>query len=51
MRIFAYTYTDPLIENSPDLSHWEWDIDRVYEDLGKRSQLQKLIIDSAGEDL
>lgn len=49
MKIFAYTYTDPLIENSPDLSHWEWDIDRVYEDLGKRSQLQKLIIDSQRE--
>ncbi len=49
MKIFAYTYTDPLIENSPDLSHWEWDIDRVYEDLGRRSQLQKLIVDCQTE--
>ena len=49
MTIFAYTYTDPLLESSPDLSDWEWEIDRVYEDLGKRSQLQKLIIDCQTE--
>lgn len=49
MKIFAYTYTDPLLENSPDVSDWEWEIDRVYEDLGKRSQLQKLITDCQTE--
>ena len=49
MIIFAYTYTDPLLETSPDLSDWEWEIDQVYEDLGKRSQLQKLIIDCQTE--
>ena len=45
MKIFAYTYTDPLLESSPDIGNWEWEIDRVYEDWGKRSQLQKLMID------
>ena len=49
MTIFAYTYTDPLLESSPDVGNWEWEIDRVYEDLGKRSQLQKLIIDCQAE--
>ena len=49
MKIFAYTYTDPLLESSPDVGNWEWEIDRVYEDVGKRSQLQKLIIDCQTE--
>lgn len=49
MKIFAYTYTDPLLESSPELGSWEWEIDQVYEDLGKRSQLQKLIVDCQTE--
>lgn len=45
MKIIAYTYTDPLLEPSPDPHSWGWEVDRVYEDLGKRSQLQELLTD------
>ncbi|GAX43597.1 recombinase [Tolypothrix sp. NIES-4075] len=45
MKIIAYTYTDPLLEPSPDPHTWGWEVDRVYEDLGKRSQLQELFTD------
>ena len=50
MKIIAYSYTDPLLESSPDQADWGWEVDRVYEDLGKpdssgRSQLQQLFTD------
>ncbi|MBK1987081.1 recombinase family protein [Sphaerospermopsis aphanizomenoides BCCUSP55] len=45
MKIIAYSYTDPLLETAPDENSWGWEIDRVYEDLGKRSQLQQLLTD------
>jgi DNA invertase Pin-like site-specific DNA recombinase len=45
MKIIAYSYTDPLLETSPDQNSWGWEIDQIYEDLGDRSQLQQLIND------
>ncbi len=45
MEIFAYLYSDPLLESSPDQSIWGQEVDRVYQDLGKRQQLQQLIKD------
>lgn len=45
MKIIAYTYSDPLLEPTPDPTTWNWELDRVYQDLGQRSQLQQLITD------
>lgn len=49
MKIIAYTYTDPLIEPTPDPSTWGWELDRVYQDIGQRALLQQLITDSQTE--
>ncbi len=65
MKIIAYTYSDPLLESSLDPANWGWEVDRVYEDLGKqdssghatresyrhatRTQLQQLIADCQTE--
>jgi DNA invertase Pin-like site-specific DNA recombinase len=46
MQIVAYTYTDPLIEESPPIEIWGWEIDRVYRDLGARHELDRLFQDS-----
>ena len=43
MKIIAYTYSDPLIEPTPDPSTWGWELERVYQDLGQRTELQQLI--------
>jgi DNA invertase Pin-like site-specific DNA recombinase len=43
--IFAYSYTDPLLEVAPEANSWGWEVSRVYEDLGKRTQLQQLLAD------
>ncbi|AFY93815.1 recombinase family protein [Chamaesiphon minutus] len=45
MRIVAYTYTDLLIEESPGIEIWGWEIDRVYQDLGQRYELDRLLQD------
>ncbi|WP_026732155.1 recombinase family protein [Fischerella sp. PCC 9605] len=46
MKIFAYTYTDPLLETTPVSTSWgEWQVNRLYQDLGQRSQLQLLFTD------
>ena len=45
MRIFAYIYSDPLLESAPDQNIWGWEIDRVYQDLGEHQQLEQLIAD------
>ncbi|TAE52567.1 MAG: recombinase family protein [Nostocales cyanobacterium] len=45
MKIIAYSYTDPFLETSPDQNIWGWEIDKFYQDLGNRSQLQQLIKD------
>jgi DNA invertase Pin-like site-specific DNA recombinase len=46
MKIYAYSYTDPLLDELPPTDMWGWELDQVYEDLGKRrTQLQKLLED------
>jgi DNA invertase Pin-like site-specific DNA recombinase/predicted metal-binding protein len=45
MKIFAYTYTDPLLENAPDPKTWKWQVNRIYQDWGERSQLQQFFAD------
>ena len=42
-KIFAYVYSNPLLETPPDQNFWGLEVDRVYQDLGQREQLQKLI--------
>lgn len=43
MKVIAYIYTDPLIEESPSSEIWGWEIDRVYQDLGQRVELDRLL--------
>lgn len=43
MTVFAYSYSDPLFESVPDVSIWGWDIDGIYQDLGDRYQLERLL--------
>ena len=45
MTTIAYLYSDPLLESPPDVSIWGLEVDRVYQDLGKRHSLQQLIED------
>ncbi|MGK7926695.1 MAG: recombinase family protein [Spirulina sp.] len=45
MRIVAYTYVDPAIEETPEAEIWGLEIDGVYRDLGDRAQLQQLLQD------
>ncbi len=49
MKIIAYSYTDPLLESAPEPSIWGWELDRVYQDLGKRLELRQLISDCQAE--
>lgn len=46
MKIIAYLYSDPLLESLVDASIWGWEVDRVYQDLGQRQQLQQLLEDA-----
>ena len=54
MKVFAYLYSDPLLDPLPDEAIWGQDVDRVYRDLRasttaqgreKRPQLQQLLKD------
>ncbi|HBB31543.1 MAG TPA: recombinase family protein [Cyanobacteria bacterium UBA8803] len=45
MKIVAYIYSDPLLESFPDPTIWGWELDRVYQDLGGRVELQQLLAD------
>ncbi len=45
MKILAYTYSDPLLETACDPQTWGWDVNKVYQDLGQRTELQQLLID------
>jgi DNA invertase Pin-like site-specific DNA recombinase len=49
MQIIAYIYTDPLIESPPEIEIWGWEIDRVYQDLGQRDRLDRLLVDCVGQ--
>lgn len=49
MKIIAYSYSDPLLEPTPDSSVWGWEVDRIYQDLGKREELQQLVRDAQAE--
>lgn len=50
-QVFAYTYSDPLLESVPDASIWGWEVDRVYQDRGDRQQLQQLLQDCCTESV
>lgn len=45
MKIIAYSYSNPLIESPPSAIIWGWEIDKVYQDLGGRVELEKLLKD------
>jgi DNA invertase Pin-like site-specific DNA recombinase len=45
MKIIAYSYSDPLLESSPDTSFWKEEIETIYQDLGKRQQWFQLLAD------
>ena len=49
MKIIVYIYTDPLLDTVPSPDDWGWEVDKIYEDLGKRTQLQQLLIDCQTE--
>lgn len=49
MKIIAYTYTNPLLDSPPEPNLWGWELDKLYQDLGKRSQLQQLLRDAKTE--
>jgi DNA invertase Pin-like site-specific DNA recombinase len=45
MKVVAYLYSDPLLDPSPDSVDWGVAVERVYQDLGGRTQLQQLLVD------
>lgn len=45
MKIVAYAYSDLLLEPAPDPSIWCEPVERIYQDLGGRQQLNQLIQD------
>lgn len=45
MTTIAYIYTEPLLENPPDPFIWGLEVEKVYQDLGDRLELQKLLKD------
>jgi DNA invertase Pin-like site-specific DNA recombinase len=49
MKIIAYLYSDPLLESPTDPTVWGLEVDRVYQDLGGRQQLQQLLAECKAE--
>ncbi|MBE9167771.1 recombinase family protein [Pleurocapsales cyanobacterium LEGE 06147] len=50
MKIIAYVYNDPLLgESLPEQYNWELEVEKIYQDLGKRQQLQQLLSDCRQE--
>lgn len=49
VKILAYSYSDPLLESIPNSDIWQREVDRVYQDLGGRQQLQQLLEDCQAE--
>lgn len=46
MNTIAYLYSNPLLESAKSPEIWGCEVDRVYQDIGTRIQLEKLIKDS-----
>ncbi|MBE9225086.1 recombinase family protein [Phormidium sp. LEGE 05292] len=46
VKSIAYIYSDPLWETTPEISIFPPEIEQIYQDLGERQQLQKLLTDS-----
>ena len=51
MKIIAYSYSEPLLESAPAAEIWGQEVDRIYQDLGGRGQLQQLIQDCQTEPI
>ncbi|MEG4343569.1 recombinase family protein [Microcoleus sp. A003_D6] len=49
MKIIAYSYSEPLLEAAPAPEIWGQEVDRIYQDLGGRQQLQQLLKDCQTE--
>ena len=49
MKIVAYIYSEPILEEPPPANIWGLEVDRVYQDLGERQQLEQLIADCRQE--
>lgn len=49
MKIIAYTYINPLLESPPNSTIWGWEIAQIYQDLGKRIELEQLLKDCQTE--
>lgn len=49
MKIIAYSYSEPLLESAPAAEIWGQEVDRIYQDLGGRQQLQQLLKDCQTE--
>ncbi|WP_334310669.1 hypothetical protein [Dolichospermum circinale] len=49
MKIIVYIYTNSLLDTVPNQGDLGWEGDKIYEDLGKRTQLQQLLIDCQTE--
>ncbi len=45
MIVFAYFYSEPLLEYDLNISGDKFEIDRIYHDLGARYELEKLLND------
>ncbi|MEB3224949.1 MAG: recombinase family protein [Synechococcus sp.] len=45
MRIFVYSYSDPLLDEVPEPEAWGVEVDRIYSDWGQRNELNQLFQD------
>lgn len=45
MTVFAYRYSDPLLDSLEENYDWERKVDRAYHDLGERQQWEQLLQD------
>ncbi|OKH15974.1 recombinase family protein [[Limnothrix rosea] IAM M-220] len=43
MAIFAYTYTDPLLDDFVDAAIWGVEVDEVYADIAQRCELKRFL--------
>ncbi len=45
MTVIAYLYSDPLLDFPLKEVTWDWEVDKIYLDLGQRHQRQQLLKD------